>query len=279
VNELWYGVIPVQIVGIFLVLIFAVYLGFREKRRINRAVAKGELEDTQHVDVHKLVEVYERDQEVKFPVRGMAVKHPWVNWINVILTLAIIVIMLLNIAPPEFAFMIGVAIALIVNFPDVDEQMNRLKAHAPNALMMAAVIIAAGMFLGVLNETGMLKAIALTLIHIIPSSVGPYLHVIVGIFGVPLDLLTSTDAYYFAVLPIVEQTAGQFGVPSVSTAYSMLIGNIIGTFVSPFSPALWLAIGLAEANMGTYIKYAFFWIWGFAIVMLIIALLMGVVTV
>lgn len=38
----------------------------------------------------------------------------------------------------------------------------------------------------------------------------------------------------------------------------MVIGNIIGTFVSPFSPALWLAIGLAEANMGTYIKYAFF---------------------
>ncbi len=39
--------------------------------------------------------------------------------------------------------------------------MERLRAHAPvNALMMAAVIIAAGMFLGVLNETGMLKAIA-----------------------------------------------------------------------------------------------------------------------
>ncbi|HDH4059708.1 TPA: citrate transporter, partial [Staphylococcus aureus] len=74
-------------------------------------------------------------------------------------------------------------------------------------------------------------------------------------------------------------TAGQFGVPSVSTAYSMVIGNIIGTFVSPFSPALWLAIGLAEANMGTYIKYAFFWIWGFAIVMLVIAMLMGIVTI
>ena len=78
--------------------------------------------------------------------------------------------------------------------------------------------------------------------------------------------------------PIVEQTASQFGVPSISTAYSMVIGNIIGTFVSPFSPALWLAIGLAEANMGTYIKYAFFWVWGFAIVMLLIAMLIGVVT-
>ncbi|MGJ5711170.1 hypothetical protein, partial [Staphylococcus equorum] len=31
--------------------------------------------------------------------------------------------------------------------------------------------------------------------------------------------------------------------------------------------------------MGTYIKYAFFWIWGFAIILLIIAILIGVVTV
>ena len=133
------------------------------------------------------------------------------------------------------------------------------------------------MFLGVLEETGMLKSIALNFIKIIPDAVGPYLHIIVGFFGVPLDLLTSTDAYYFALLPIVEQTASQFGINPVST-YSMVIGNIVGTFVSPFSPALWLAIGL-EANMGTYIKYAFFWIWGFAIVLLGIAVLIGTVTI
>ncbi|MFQ3904519.1 citrate:proton symporter [Staphylococcus sp. Mo2-7] len=279
VNELWYGIIPIQITGFILVLLFAVFLGFREKVRINQAINKGEVADTQHLDINKIVENYERDQDIKFPVRGVAINKPWMNWVNALLTIAIIVVMLANIAPPEFAFMIGVAIALVINFPNVDEQMSRLKAHAPNALMMAAVIIAAGMFLGVLNETGMLEAIAVNFIHIIPNAVGPYLHIIVGIFGVPLDLLTSTDAYYFAVLPIVEQTASQFGVPAISTAYSMVIGNIIGTFVSPFSPALWLAIGLAEANMGTYIKYAFFWIWGFAIILLIIAILMGVVTV
>ncbi|MBO1199546.1 TRAP transporter large permease subunit [Staphylococcus simiae] len=279
VNELWYGLIPIQIIGFVLVMLFAAYLGYREKQRIKKAIARGELSETQDIDIHKLVQIYERDQEIKFPVRGRAKYNPYIKWINVVLTLLVIIAMLVNIAPPEFAFMIGVSLALIINFKSVDEQMDRLKAHAPNALMMATVIIAAGMFLGVLNETGMLKSIATDFIKIIPAEVGPYIHVIVGLFGVPLDLLTSTDAYYFAVLPIVEQTASQFGVPAVSTAYAMVIGNIIGTFVSPFSPALWLAIGLAEANMGTYIKYAFFWIWGFAIVMLVIAMLMGVVAI
>ncbi|MDT0723777.1 CitMHS family transporter [Staphylococcus haemolyticus] len=278
VNELWYGIIPVQLIGFVLVLIFATYLGFREKKRIKKAIDNGEVEPTLNIDIHRLVKNYERDQDIKFPVRGRALKHGWVIWTNVLLTIIVLVMMLTNIAPPEFAFMVGVAIALVINFPNVDEQMNRLKAHAPNALMMAAVIIAAGMFLGVLEETGMLKSIALNFIKIIPDAVGPYLHIIVGFFGVPLDLLTSTDAYYFALLPIVEQTASQFGSNPVSTAYSMVIGNIVGTFVSPFSPALWLAIGLAEANMGTYIKYAFFWIWGFAIVLLGIAVLIGTVT-
>ena len=279
VNELWYGIIPVQLIGFVLVLIFATYLGFREKKRIKKAIDNGEVEPTLNIDIHRLVKNYERDQDIKFPVRGRALKHGWVIWTNVLLTIIVLVMMLTNIAPPEFAFMVGVAIALVINFPNVDEQMNRLKAHAPNALMMAAVIIAAGMFLGVLEETGMLKSIALNFIKIIPDTVGPYLHIIVGFFGVPLDLLTSTDAYYFALLPIVEQTASQFGINPVSTAYSMVIGNIVGTFVSPFSPALWLAIGLAEANMGTYIKYAFFWIWGFAIVLLGIAVLIGTVTI
>lgn len=278
VNQLWYGILPVQLIGFVLILVFATFLGFREQQRIRKAVQAGEVTNLENLNINRMIAQYEHDQDINFPVRGRAKQHPSILWMNAILTITIIAVMLLDIAPPEFAFMIGVALALIINFGDVDEQMNRLKAHAPNALMMAAVIIAAGMFLGVLNETGMLKAIAVNFIKIIPDAVGPYIHIIVGIFGVPLDLLTSTDAYYFALL-VVEQTASQFGIPSVSTAYAMIIGNIVGTFVSPFSPALWLAVGLAEANMGTYIKYAFFWIWGFAIVLLFIAVLIGVVTI
>ncbi|MBU5909401.1 hypothetical protein JVW25_22240, partial [Vibrio cholerae O1] len=105
------------------------------------AIERNELPQTQDIDVHKLVEAYERDQDIKFPVKGRARTNPWIKWMNIVLTLAVILSMLINIAPPEFAFMIGVSLALVINFKSVDEQMERLRAHAPNALMMAAVII------------------------------------------------------------------------------------------------------------------------------------------
>ncbi len=39
-------------------MLFAVYLGFKEQKRIKKAIERNEL-PTQDIDVHKLVEVYE----------------------------------------------------------------------------------------------------------------------------------------------------------------------------------------------------------------------------
>lgn len=173
-------------------------------------------------------------------------------------------------------FLIATAVVLPLNFSSPSEQSDAMKRHAPSALSMASVIIAAAMFLGVLNGAGMLKQIALSLLEVLPESAGPWIHVVVGYLGVPLDLATSTDAYYFSVLPIVQETAAMFGVSSLGAASALIIGNIIGTFVSPFSPALWLAIGLAQANMGRHLRLAFPLAWGLAALLVTIALVMGV---
>ncbi|AXF55703.1 CitMHS family transporter [Salicibibacter kimchii] len=279
-NQLWYPLIPLQIVGFILVLGFAALLGIREKKRIDKRIENGEIERNDSVNVQSIADDFSKKQaEVAAAAEEKPVKHPAMIWINFALTLAVVGVMLFDIVPPEFAFMLGVAIALPINYPKVSDQMGRVRAHAPAALMMAAVILAAGVFLGVLNESGMLDSIALAMVSILPAAVGPFIHVIVGVLGVPMDLLTSTDAYYFAILPIVEATAAEFGVSSASTAYAMIIGNVIGTFVSPFAPAVWLAIGLAGANMGQHIKYSFFWLWGFSIVLLVIAYFMGIFTI
>src|SRR5699024_5337437 len=148
---------------------------------------------------------------------------------------------------------------------------------APNALPMASIILTAGSFLGILSGTGMLDSIATDLVNILPGMVAPYLHLMIGFLGVPFDLLLSTDAYYFALLPVVEQIGTTFGIHSLSTTYAMIIGNIVGPFVSPFSPALWLALGLAGLEMGRHIRYSLFWMWGLSIVLLIISVSIGVI--
>ncbi|MER2107967.1 MAG: citrate:proton symporter [Solibacillus sp.] len=265
VTELWYPLIKIQVIGIVLMLLLAVFMGFREKRLIAKRAATGE---TLNIDLSNSIISNEIDDSLK---------RPKLLWANAILALVILAVLMSGLLPAGLAFLIGVAIALPLNYHTPKEQMGRIQAHASNALTMASIIIAAGLFLGILNGTGMLTAIANNAVNVLPSFLAQYLHIIIGVFGVPFDLLLSTDAYYFALFPVVEQIGLSYGIDSLSTAYAMIIGNIVGTFVSPLAPAVWLALGLSGLEMGKYLKFSFFWMWGLSITLLVIATLIGVI--
>ncbi|WP_237799933.1 CitMHS family transporter [Corynebacterium accolens] len=275
-NDIWLHLLPIQGVAVVLIFAIAALLGWREKRRLAKLQESGEIKGAISVGVNSLADDFsakqaEEQQKLGFRYR----KARWVTIANIVVALAVLAALLSGLLPPAPAFLIATTIALVVNFDGAMEQGDALRRHAPNALSMAGVIIAAAMFLGVLNETKMLEEIALSLVNILPESVAPYLHVIVGFFGVPLDLLTSTDAYYFSVLPIVQGTVESFGVSGMGAASALIIGNVVGTFVSPFSPALWLALGLADGQMGKYLKIAFPIAWVFSIFLVAIAFFTG----
>lgn len=270
VTELWRPLIKVQVIGLILLIALAVLLAMREKRLIAR---RGDFNKEIFEEADPL-DVTAQDEKSQ---KAAALRRPKLLWANTILALAVIGVLVWGAIPAGLAFVIGVSIALPLNYPDMKDQMDRIKDHAPNALLMAAIILAAGSFLGILEGTLMLDSIASDLVTILPAFVIPYLHLIIGFFGVPFDLLLSTDAYYFALFPIVEQVVTGAGVSSLTAAYAMIIGNIIGTFVSPFSPALWLALGLAGLEMGRHIRYSLPIMWGFSIVLLAVSVLVGVV--
>lgn len=270
VTELWRPLIPIQMIGLILMIVLAVFLGIREKRRI--IANYGALEMAAALDAS-----VEDHHEAAHSTRDDSLNRPKLIWVNSLLALAVIGVLVAGIIPAGLAFMIGVSIALPINFRKVNDQMERLRAHAPNALTMASIILAAGLFLGILNGAGMLDAIANDVVKVLPETVIPYLHIIIGVLGVPFDLVLSTDAYYFALFPVVDQIAASVGVSSLSTAYAMIIGNIVGTFVSPLAPAVWLALGLAGLEMGKHLRYSLFWMWGLSIILVMIALIIGVI--
>ena len=61
---------------------------------------------------------------------------------------------------PAPMFMVGVILAMVFNYPHVDQQKARVDAHARAALMMASILLAAGAFVGIMKGTGMITAMA-----------------------------------------------------------------------------------------------------------------------
>ncbi|WPF66210.1 MULTISPECIES: CitMHS family transporter [unclassified Corynebacterium] len=275
-TEIWHHLLPMQGVALALVFVIALLLGLSERRRIARLRESSEFVGRGEVDVHAIAQEFVERQQAERAKQGYHVREArWARIATAIISVALLVVLVSGWLEPGPAFLIATTIILPLNFDSPSEQTDAMKRHAPSALAMASVIIAAAMFLGVLGGAGMLEQIALSLLAVLPAAVGPWVHVIVGYLGVPLDMATSTDAYYFSVLPIVQETAGSFGVSAVGAASALIIGNVIGTFVSPFSPALWLAIGLARADMGRYLRLGFPLAWGLSITMVTIALLTG----
>ncbi|STZ63499.1 Citrate transporter [Moraxella lacunata] len=264
VNELYQPLFSVQVIALTYIVALAAFLGIKEKRRITKEF--GVLPD-----VSELIKPVELSDEEK------ALARPKLFWVNVAIFVLTMVLLFSGKLPPGYVFMIATSVILLVNYRSPKEQLARINAHAGGAIVMASIILAAGTFLGILKGSGMLDSIAHDLVKVLPSASLPYLHIIIGIIGIPLELVLSTDAYYFGLFPVVEQITTQAGVSPTSAGYAMLIGSIVGTFVTPLSPALWMGLGLANLSMGKHIRYSFFWIWGLSLLTLASAIVIGVV--
>ena len=262
VEVIYRPLIMVQIIGITLTIIMAVILGMREKRRIiaeHGALVSGA--EANHV----------AENADEKPL------NPKLFWANVAIFIAAMIVLFANLLPPAFVFMLGTSVALLVNYRTPKEQIACINANAGGAIMMATIILAAGTFLGTLKGAGMLDSISKDLVSILPQALLPNLHYVTGFFGVPLELVLSTDAYYFGLFPVGEQITTDVGVEPAKSGYAVMIGSIVGTFVSPFSPALWMGLGLANLSMGKHIRYSFFWIWGLSLAIMFCSWVIGVI--
>ena len=270
VAELWRPLIPFQMLGLGFLIGFAGLMGWREQKRIQLGISVGALDSVNMLD--KVTMQLER-----FAGVPKTTKNKYIYAINWLVFIGILTALLGDLLQPAFAFFLGLVIVLPLNYSTANEQAEVIKESAPNAILMASIIIAAGVFLGVLNGTGMLKAMASGIVTILPDVIQPYVYLIVGFFGLPFDLITSTDAYYFALLPIILEIVTPFGVEPSSVVYSMAIGNNFGAMISPLAPAAWLGVGLAGVSMGSHIRYSFIPMWIFSVVLLGLAFSLGLI--
>lgn len=273
VNELWVPVIPAQVVGILGALGIAWFLGRREQRRLaTGATAASVAEISQAEDKDGTPDHLELSDEDR------ALRRPGRLWFNALLTVAVLVVLIMGWASPEMTFLFGVVIALIVNYPGLKEQTARIEAHSMGAMLMATTLLAAGAFLGIIEGSGMIEAMAVTAAGVVPASAAPGLPVMVGIAGVPMSLIFGPDAYYFGVMPVLIALGEQYGVPPEAIAQASILGQeTVGFPISPMTGAFYLLVGLAGVDIGRHIRALFGWVWLLSLLMLATAIITGVI--
>lgn len=263
INMLWQSLIPLQIACFVTMLAFCAFLGINEKKRGAgvQLDASGQIAEIK-VDVDPKIE---------------ALKRPKLIWVNFLTTCLVISLMCFTKIELYAAFMIGLAIALIVNFPNVKDQSAIMKRHAPEALSMAAIIIASGIFLGILSGAKMLDALAKSMMFLVPDFIGPYLHIVMGALSVPIGMLVGTDSFFFGITPIAMAVGQNFGIDPLNMAKAMLIGKNYGVLTTPHAATTYLAIGLAGVELKELLYYCTPRLFALSLISLTLAIIMGII--
>ena len=248
-----------MIAGIVWVLFVAVWIGRKERKRLG-------ITDVQY-DFHA-----ELTNEEK------AMRRPKLFWFNLLLTIVTIVALVKVWLPLPIIFIIAFAIAVVVNYPKPDDQMEQVRSQAVGMITVVSIIFAAGIFTGILSGTGMITEMANALVSFIPSESGGFMSIIVAVTGMPLSLLFTPDAYYFGVLPIISETAAAYGVVPAHIGSAAILGQMTTGFpLSPLTASTFLLIGLAGVELADHQKFIFKWAFGTTIVMTVVAIITGAI--
>lgn len=184
--------------------------------------------------------------------------------------------MILQTLPIPVLFLLGAAIALSINFPDMRDQKARIAAHSENVLNVAGMVFAAAVFTGVLTGTGMVENMALRLVDAIPDGLGPHMGLVTGLLSIPFTYFMSNDGFYFGIVPILSEAGAAHGVPPEEIARASLIGQPLH-MSSPLVPAVYVLVGMAKVEFGDHTRYAVKWAALTSLVVLGAALLFGIV--
>lgn len=266
--DVFVPMIPVMVIGVAGVIVLAGVLGIRERRRLGKvSLGMPPLHPTVIADTALLPANGEGEAAAQL-------RRPQLRWFNALLTIALIAGLIVGLLPLPVLFMVAFAIAIVINYPQLPEQRARIAAHAGNVIAVVALIFAAGVFTGILSNSGMVKAMSDSLLQVVPQSWAPSLAVITALASMPFTFFISNDAFYFGVLPIVAEVAGSAGIDPVEMARASLIGQPIH-LLSPLVASTYLLVGLAGVDFGDHQRFTLLWAALICLLMLVASIALG----
>lgn len=258
-EDVFIPLVPVMAAGILFALIVAFILGKRARKTLSYQ-SDIELEDV-------------KKDETK---EESLLKRPKMIIPNVILTISLIVCLVLEVLPIPVLFMVWFGVALLINYPNLSIQNSVVKKHAGNVLSVISLVFASGIFTGVMDGTKMVDEMANTLVHIIPDAMGSHFAIITAVLSGPFTYFMANDPFYYGVLPILAESAHQFGVSKIDMAKASVLGQPLHV-LSPLYAAGYLLVGMLDIEYGQNQRVVIKWAIGSSLFMILVACILGII--
>jgi CitMHS family citrate-Mg2+:H+ or citrate-Ca2+:H+ symporter len=258
-EDVFIPIIPAMIAGIIFALAVAVILGNRSKKYIHSATDI-DTDDIQMVDSKE----------------DSLLKRPKMIIPNAILTISLIVCLLIELLPIPVLFMVWFGVALLINYPNLSIQNSVVKKHAGDVLAVISLVFASGIFTGIMDGTKMVDEMAHTLVQIIPEALGSHFALITAILSGPFTYFMANDPFYYGVLPILAESAHQFGISKVAMARASVLGQPLHV-LSPLYAAGYLLVGMLDIEYGRNQRIVIKWAIGSSLFMIFVALILGII--
>ena len=258
-EDVFIPIMPAMAAGILFAFVVAYILGKRSKRHITTAT------DIDIEDVKK--------EETK---EESLLKRPKMLIPNAFLTVSLIVCLVMELLPIPALFMVWFGVAILINYPNLSIQNSVVKKHAGDVLAVISLVFASGIFTGIMDGTKMVDEMATALVHIIPDAMGNHFALITAILSGPFTYFMANDPFYYGILPILAESAEQFGISKVAMARASVLGQPLHV-LSPLYAAGYLLVGMLDIEYGTNQRIVIKWAIGSSLFMILIACLFGII--
>ena len=243
VNELFAALLPGLIAAQVTVVALTYVLGRSERKRLGWSASDGKAVSAEQLD-EMIAAVRDKDVELK---------RPKLFVFNLALTLLAVALLIQGDIHGSIIFMLTSAIALVVNYPSVEESTQRLEDLAPDVLPTAVITLGAGVFSGVLSGSGMATALANFIAGIIPTQLSSHMAPIYAVIATPAVCFLPQDAFYFGIASVMKDVMAQFGITATQAAVASMVGQSF-RLVSPVIPALYMLCGECKLNFTDFMK-------------------------
>ncbi|MGG7056990.1 SLC13 family permease [Clostridium tertium] len=229
-------VIPISLCFIPAIILQWIYFGIRHKKQVGSIGIIND--DTESIDNNENPNL-----------------RPQFFWINFIVFIITLVALAYFKIPPYIVFIFSTLITTLINYPTPKEYSKLWARGGASFFNTILMFVSISIFIGIFNETGMIKDISSLIVSIFPPFLARYIHLIMLAICV-IILRFVPYQIYNSLYPLLISIGSSFGLSGFIIIAPFVTNLALGTGSSPMTPTTHVGTGLLKIDIEEYSKMA-----------------------